>query len=130
VLASAWHLGCPAEIGDHRERYQDAASLQKLAGTSPVLYQSGGYCKAHRRLGCIKPLRNALQQFAWQTLPREAWARAYYQRKRAEGKSHTVAVRALATVWVRIIFALWMHQQCYDATIFEQAQQQHASLAA
>jgi transposase len=119
-----------AEIGDHRERYQDAASLQKLAGTSPVLYQSGNYCKAHRRLGCIKPLRNALQQFAWQTTQSEAWARAYYQRKRAEGKSHTVAVRALANVWVRIIFAMWTHQQCYDATIFEQAQQQHARRAA
>jgi transposase len=119
-----------AEIGDNRERYQDAGSLQKLGGTSPVLYQSGGYAKAHRRLGCIKPLRNTLHQFAWQTTQSEAWAREYYQRKRTEGKSHTVAVRALANVWVRIIFALWMHHQCYDATIFEQAQQQHARRAA
>jgi transposase len=119
-----------AEIGDDRQRYQDASSLQALGGTSPVLYQSGTYSKAHRRLGCIKPLRNALQQFAWQTTQSEAWAREYYQRKRTEGKSHTVAVRALANVWVRIIFALWMHHQCYDATVFEQAQQQHARRAA
>ncbi len=87
-----------AEIGDDRKRYQDASSLQALGGTSPVLFQSGMYSKAHRRLGCIKPLRNALHQFAWQTTQSEPWAMQYYQRKRAEGKSHTVAVRALANV--------------------------------
>jgi transposase len=115
-----------AEIGDDRSRYQGASSLQALGGTSPVLFQSGMYSKAHRRLGCIKPLRNALHQFAWQTTQSEAWARQYYERKRAEGKSHTVAVRALANVWVRIIFAMWLHHQCYETATFEQAQQQHA----
>jgi transposase len=115
-----------AEIGDDRTRYQDAGSLQALGGTSPVLFQSGMYSKAHRRLGCIKPLRNALHQFAWQTTQSEPWATDYYQRKRAEGKSHTVAVRALANVWVRIIFAMWLHRHCYETTTFEQAQHQHA----
>ena len=115
-----------SEIGDDRKRYQDESLLQALGGTSPVLFQSGMYSKAHRRLGCIKPLRNALQQFAWQTTQSEAWARQYYQRKRAEGKSHTVAVRALANVWVRIIFAMWLHHQCDETATFEQAQQQHA----
>ena len=66
-----------AEIGDDRARYQDASSLQALAGTSPVLFQSGMYSKAHRRLGCIKPLRNALHQFAWQTTQSEPRARDY-----------------------------------------------------
>ncbi len=119
-----------AEIGDDRSRYQNASSLQALGGTSPVLFQSGMYSKAHRRLGCIKPLRNALHQFAWQTTQSEPWARDYYQRKRAEGKSHTVAVRALANVWVRIILAMWVHQRCYESTTFEQAQRQHARKAA
>ena len=119
-----------SEIGDDRKRYQDASSLQALGGTSPVLFQSGMYSKAHRRLGCIKPLRNALHQFAWQTTQSEPWARQYYQRKRAEGKSHTVAVRALANVWVRIIFAMWVHHQCYASATFEQAQRQHARKAA
>lgn len=119
-----------AEIGDDRTRYQEASSLQALGGTSPVLYQSGMYSKAHRRLGCIKPLRNALHQFAWQTTQSEPWARDYYQRKRAEGKSHTVAVRALANVWVRIIFAMWSHHCCYETSTFERAQQLHARRAA
>ena len=119
-----------AEIGEDRSRYRDASSLQALGGTSPVLFQSGTYSKAHRRLGCIKPLRNALHQFAWQSTQSEAWARDYYQRKRAEGKSHTVAVRALSNLWVRIIFAMWMDHRCYESAIFERAQQQHARRAA
>src|SRR5438034_4007213 len=119
-----------AELGDDRTRYQDASSLQALAGTSPVLYQSGMYSKAHRRLGCIKPLRNALHQFAWQTTQSEAWAKDYYQRKRMEGKSHTVAIRALSNVWVRIIFAMWTRRECYQTATFELAQQQHARRAA
>jgi len=119
-----------AEIGDDRERYRDASSLQALGGTSPVLFQSGMYSKAHRRLGCIKPLRNVLQQFAWQTTQSEPWAMDYYQRKRSEGKSHTVAVRALANVWTRIIFAMWLHHSHYEAATFEHAQQHHARRAA
>lgn len=115
-----------AEIGDDRERYADASSLQALAGTSPVLFQSGTYAKAHRRLGCVKPLRNALFQFAWQSTQQEEWAAAYYQRKRAEGKSHTVAVRALSNVWVRILFAIWNKKECYQTSTFETAQRVHA----
>jgi len=115
-----------AEIGDDRSRYQSATSLQALAGTSPVLFQSGMYSKAHRRLGCIKPLRNALHQFAFHSTRSEPWAKAYYQRKRAEGKSHTVAVRALANVWVRIVFAIWTKKEVYQTTTFEAAQLAHA----
>ena len=95
-----------AAIGDDPSRYESAASLQALGGTSPVQFQSGSYSKSHRRLGCIKPLRNALHQFAWQSTQQEPWAKAYDQRKRAEGKSHSVAVRALSNIWARIIFAM------------------------
>lgn len=115
-----------AELGDDRSRYESAASLQALAGTSPVLFQSGTYQKAHRRLGCIKPWRNALQQFAWQSTHQETWARDYYQRKRAEGKSHTVALRALANVWARILYAIWQTKQPYHTATFEAARRAHA----
>jgi transposase len=114
------------EVGEDRDRYAAASSLQALAGTSPVLYQSDTYAKAHRRLGCIKPLRHTLQQFAFQSLGQGGWAKAYYLRKRAEGKSHTVAVRALANVWVCILFAIWMKKEVYQAATFEAAQHAHA----
>lgn len=115
-----------AEMGDDRDRYASACSLQALAGTSPVLYQSGTYQKAHRRLGCIKPWRNALFQFADQSRRREVWAQEYSQRKRAEGKSHTVAVRALANTWARILFAVWKTKEIYCTATFEAAQRTHA----
>lgn len=119
-----------AEIGDDRERYADATKLQALAGTAPVIFQSGTYSRVHRRYACVKPLRNALHQFAWQTTQTETWALEYYERKRKEGKSHTVAVRALANVWVRVIYAMWQKSEPYQSAVFEMAQQQHARRAA
>jgi transposase len=116
--------------GDDRERYESAASLQALAGTSPVAYASGNYSHAHRRYACIKPLRNTLYQFAWQSTFQEAWAAAYYRRKRQEGKSHSMAVRALANVWVRVIHAMWGQQRPYAAETFLAAQHAHAGQAA
>src|SRR5262249_22313949 len=55
-----------AEWGDDRARYTDANSVQTLAGTAPVPFQSGNFAKAHKRFACLKPLRNVLHQFAWQ----------------------------------------------------------------
>ena len=115
-----------SEWGDDRTRYADANSVQTLAGTAPVPFQSGNYAKAHKRFACLKPLRNHLHQFAWQSTLKEAWAASYYQRKRAEGKTHSMAVRALANVWVRIIYQMWKSETCYQTAVFEQAQQQHA----
>ena len=119
-----------AEWGDDRGRYAAAANVQALAGTSPVVFQSGNYASVHKRYACSKPLRNALHQFAWQSTLQDDWANAYYRRKRREGKSHTKAVRALANQWVRIIYALWRKRETYDPMVFVAAQQAHAPRAA
>jgi transposase len=68
-----------AEWGEDRKRYDEAASIGALAGTSPVPYESGNYTRMHQRFACIKPLRNAFHQFAWQSTQQEAWAREYYE---------------------------------------------------
>jgi len=115
-----------AEWGDDRSRYADAASVQALAGTAPVPFESGNYAKAHKRFACSKPLRNHLHQFAWQSTRQEAWAASYYQRKRAEGKTHSMAVRALANVWVRIIYRMWVDKTEYQTATFEAAKRGHA----
>jgi len=116
-----------SEWGDDRSRYADAASVQTLAGTAPVPFQSGNYAKAHKRFACVKPLRNVLYQFAWQSTRQEAWALAYYQRKRARcGKSHSMAVRALANVWVRILYRMWQSKTNYQTVTFEAARLAHA----
>ena len=115
-----------AEWGEDRTRYADATSVQAWAGTASVPFQSGNYAKAHKRFACLKPLRNALQQFAWQSTLSEPWALAYYQRKRAQGKTHSMALRALANVWVRIIYRMWVSKTSYQTATFEAAQLAHA----
>lgn len=115
-----------AEWGDDRSRYADATSVQQLSGTAPVPFESGHYAKAHKRFACVKPLRNALHQFAWQSTRQEAWALAYYRRKRAQGKTHSMALRALANVWVRIIYRIWVNKTSYQTATFEAAQLAHA----
>jgi transposase len=119
-----------AEWGEDRARYTGSQGVQALAGTAPVAFASGNYAKAHKRYACLKPLRNALYQFAWQSTRRESWALLYYQRKRAEGKSHSMALRALANGWVRIIYAVWSQHARYETAIFEAAQLAHHRHAA
>jgi hypothetical protein len=60
----------------------------------------------------------------------EPWADAFYRRKRQEGKTHSMAVRALSKVGVRIIYALWCKHEPYQAAIFLAAQQAHGHLVA
>lgn len=119
-----------AEWGDDRLRYPTAASLQAVAGTAPVLFQSGTYRSTRMRSACSKPLRNVLFQFARESLQKEAWAKRYYERKRQEGKTYTMAVRALANQWVRILFAVWQKRERYDPAVFALAQRAHGGLAA
>jgi hypothetical protein len=57
-------------------------------------------------------------------------AQAYYQRKRHEGKSHSMAMRALANGWVHIVHAMWLTQRPYVTATFLAAQQAHAGQAA
>jgi transposase len=119
-----------AEWGDDRTRYAGAASVQALAGTAPVVFQSGTYRGVRRRLACVNPLRQALYHFALESVLFEAWAKRYYQRKRAQGKTRAMALRALANQWVRIIYAMWVHRMPYDPAVFQAAQLAHGGIAA
>src|SRR5258707_6334484 len=118
-----------AEWGEDRSRYADATSVQTLAGTAPVPFASGNYAKAHKRFACVKPLRNVLHQFAWQSTRQEAWALAYYQRKRAEGKTHSMAGRPLAHILVRIIYRMWVRHTNSHTPSLGAARRSHAPRA-
>ncbi len=37
-----------------------------------------------------------------------------------------MAVRALANVWVRIIYRIWVNKVCYQTATFEAAKRAHA----
>ena len=118
-----------AEWGDDRTRYQSHESVGALAGTSPVPYQSGRIRRARKRYACVKPFRDAMYQFAWQSTQQEPWAKEYYDRKRSEGKSHSVAVRSLSNVWVRIIYAAWIENKTYLREEYMAARACHARAA-
>lgn len=115
-----------AEWGDDRERYGSAAAVQALAGTAPVVVQSGQSRRVRRRRACVNAFRQALYHFARESVLGEEWARASYTRRRQRGNSAAMALRALAQQWVRILYALWVKREPYDATVFTRAQQAHA----
>jgi transposase len=119
-----------AQWGDDRRRYSSGESIAALAGVSPVPWESGNYATVHQRFACVKPLRNVLYQFAWESTLQEPWAQDYYDRKRREGKSHSMALRALAQIWVRIIFAMWHKHEPYQPAIFLAAKRDHERRAA
>jgi transposase len=115
-----------AEWGDDRERYESAAAVQALAGTAPVVVQSGQSRRVRRRRACVNAFRQALYHFARESVLGEEWARASYTRRRQRGHSAAMALRGVAQQWVRILYALWVKREAYDATVFVAAQQAHA----
>ena len=114
-----------AEWGDDRTRFDSAQEVGALAGTSPTPYQSGKFSQPRFRWSCVKDFRYALQLFAWGSTFSEPWAHDYYDTLCKRGKKHHEAVRALANVWVRIIFAMWKNYQPYDRDVFLAAQTVH-----
>jgi transposase len=114
-----------AEWGDNRERFNSAKEVQALAGTSPTPYQSGKLSWPHFRWSCVKDFRYVMQLYAWQSTFSDPWALTYYQQKRSQGKKHHEAIRALANIWVRIIFAMWQNHEQYNQENFLAAQKNH-----
>lgn len=116
------------ELGDNRERYQDAAVAQCEAGTAPVTRASGTTRTVHVRRACSHPLRETMWQFAFSSLLHCPWAKEYYHRARARGKHHAEAIRMLANVWLRIIIAMRRDGRPYDETVFLNVREAHLAL--
>lgn len=116
-----------SEFGQHRDRFPDPEAIQCYAGTAPVTEQSGKSLWVHFRRGCNKFLRSAVH--LWANLSREkcAWAQAYYQHKRTEGKSHACALRCLGHRWLKILWKMWQTGKPYDEALHTRNQVQHGS---
>lgn len=94
-----------AEVGT-LERFGSPDALAAYAGLTPTLWQSGRSSGTHflsRR--CNLHLRQALWSAALGSLKTPA-SRRFYDRKRAEGKSHHQAVIALARTKLRVLWAM------------------------
>jgi transposase len=116
-----------AAFGSQRERYQNAAEVQTLAGIAPVTESSGKSNWVHFRFACPKFLRQSFHEFAAYSIPRSQWARVYYEQQRRRGKRHHAAVRALAFKWIRVIYRCWKERVAYDENVYLAALAKHNS---
>jgi len=104
-----------AEIADV-SRFGDAAHLASYAGVAPVRETSGSSVdKKKKRKGGNRRLKNAVIRSAHCAAQVDDRAAAYYKRKRAEGKGHKQALRALARRRIDVIYALLSNGTFYEA---------------
>ena len=94
-----------AEIGDPN-RFADGGRLAAYAGLAPVDWQSGRSATVRKPRGGNHRLKNAMFTAAFVATQHDPDARAYYQRKRSEGKRHNAAVICVARRRCNIILAM------------------------
>jgi transposase len=92
------------------DRFDSADALAAAAGLAPVLRQSGKTSFLRRAAGGDKALKRVFYQAAFTSLGRPD-SRAFYDRKRAEGKRHHQAVIALARRRVNVLWAILHKRQ-------------------
>ena len=103
-----------AEVGDGALDFAVANELQCYGGTAPVTRRSGKQLTVACRLACNRHLRQAAMQWAFCSLTRSDWARDFYDRQRAAGKTHYKALRALANRWLELLWHLLHKRVLYD----------------
>lgn len=86
-------------------RFKSADALAAAGGLAPVLKQSGKSRRLTRPNGGNKALKRVFYQSAFASLASPD-SRAFYGRKRAEGKRHHQAVIALARRRVNVLWAV------------------------
>jgi hypothetical protein len=69
-------------------------------------------------------VKQSFHEFAAQSILFCDWARCYYDQKKAEGKPHHSAIRALAYRWIRIIYRCWKDRIPYDESKYVKVLQQ------
>lgn len=104
-----------AEVGDIG-RFRSAAALVSYAGLNSSVSQSGKFDSGG---GPITKhgsphLRRSLWLAANRARQYDPSLRAFYERKRSEGKCHRVAVTAVARKLCHIVFAVMRDQVPYD----------------
>ena len=97
-------------------RFRCADALAAAAGIAPVLKQSGKTRSLRRARGGNKALKRIFYQSAFCSLSHPV-SRAFYDRKRREGKRHHQAVIALARRRVNVLWAMLANRQPFQAKL-------------
>jgi transposase len=105
-----------AEIGDPH-RFADGGRLAAYAGLTPIDRQSGTSIRgtSKNRAGNHR-LKDAMFIAAFVASQHDPWAKAYYQKKRAEGKKHNAAIISLARRRCDLILAMLKTATPYNPT--------------
>jgi transposase len=109
VVLSAEFL---AEVGD-LVRLGSADQLAAAAGLAPVLRSSGAITYQRRARRANKALKQVFYRSAFCALSSHETSKAFYQRKREEGKHHHQAVLALARRRVNVLWAMLRDGKVY-----------------
>lgn len=108
--------------GGDISRFKDAAHLAAYAGIAPVTRQSGTSIHGeHPSRGGNKQLKNALFQSAFAAIRLDPESRAYYERKREQGKRHNAAVMCLARRRCNVLFCMLKNGTLYEPKAQRQA---------
>ncbi|MFJ5036153.1 transposase, partial [Streptomyces sp. NPDC088560] len=104
-----------AAIGGSLDAFPTADRLAAFAGVSPAPRDSGKVSgNLHRPQRYHRRLQRVFYTSALLSIQRDPNSRAFYDRKRAEGKRHTQAVIALARRRVNVLWALIRDRRCYE----------------
>ena len=114
-------------FGTDRDRHPSAQDVQTYAGVAPVIERSGKQCWTHWRWNCPKFMRQTFHEFAKNSIPYSAWAKAYYELQKKRGKGHNAAIRSLAFKWIRVIHRCWRDRKPYDESLYLQTLKQRGS---
>lgn len=94
-------------------RFTTGDQLASAAGLAPVLQQSGKIHYLRRATSGDKTLKRIFYQSAFCALQRDPASRAFYDRKRGEGKRHHQALIALARRRINVLHAILRTRQPY-----------------
>jgi transposase len=105
----------PSEILRSGNNRKTAARLQAFMGNDPRLQESGQW-KGQTRMSKrgVEPLRTAFFQAAFSASQSDPELKSFYQRKRAEGKTHHVALSHLMRILTRRLVAVLRSEKPYQ----------------
>ena len=95
-------------------RFGSADRLAAAAGIAPVLRASGASVYQRRAKRGNRILKRVFYQSAFCSLTASEVSKAFYKRKRQEGKAHKQAVIALARRRVNVLWAMLRDGRAYE----------------
>ena len=96
------------------QRFPTADTLAAASGLAPVLQQSGKVHYLRRATGGAKILKRVFYHSAFCAISTDPASKAFYTRKRTEGKRHQQALIALARRRVNVLHAILRTRRPYN----------------